>query len=142
MTGLMRGIDHTAVAVRDADVAMRYYIDELGLVMLGDEIADDPGVRLVYLGAGADVIQLVQPVREGPVATWIEERGEGLHHVCFEVEDIPRALEGIPGQSGCTVFRGGRDRLACFLAGTPSGVNIELTETEPSRVEPHKAGKG
>ncbi|WBU37088.1 VOC family protein [Homoserinibacter sp. YIM 151385] len=128
----MRAIDHVAVAVRDADSAMRYYLDVLGLELVGDEVAEDPGVRLVYLAAGPDRVQLVQPLRPGPVQTWIEERGEGLHHVCFEVGDIPAVLGGIPGQAERPVFRGGRGRRACFLAETPTGVNIELTETEPS----------
>ncbi|MGO1769825.1 MAG: VOC family protein [Microbacterium sp.] len=130
--GPIRSIDHTAVAVRDADAAIRYYVDDLGLELVGDEIADDPGVRLVYLAAGPDTVQLVSPVRPGPVAAWIEEHGEGLHHICFEVEDIPAALERFPGQAERPVFRGGRSRRACFLAGTPEGVSIELTESEPS----------
>ena len=130
----MKGIDHVAVAVHNADTAMRYYIDELGLELVGDEIADDPGVRLVYLAAGNDRVQLVAPFRPGPVATWLETHGEGLHHICFEVADIPVALAAITGQDGRPVFRGGRDRRACFLDSTPAGVNIELTETEPSLI--------
>lgn len=129
---LMRGIDHVAVAVLDADASMRYYVDDLGLELIGDEIADDPGVRLVYLAAGDDRVQLVQPIRPGPVATWIEERGEGLHHICFEVSDIPDVLMAIAGQGERPIFRGGRGRRACFLAATPVGVNIELTESHAS----------
>ena len=45
----IKAIDH--VAVRDGDRAMRYYIDTLGLELIGDEVADDPGVRLIYLAA-------------------------------------------------------------------------------------------
>ncbi len=47
----IKAIDHVALAVRDGDRAMRYYIDTLGLELIGDEVADDPGVRLIYLAA-------------------------------------------------------------------------------------------
>jgi methylmalonyl-CoA/ethylmalonyl-CoA epimerase len=128
----MKAIDHVAVAVLDADRSMKYYVDGLGLTVVGDEIADDPGVRLVYLAAGDHRVQLVQPLRPGPVAEWIDKCGEGLHHICFEVDDISTVLADIPGQADRPIFRGGRGRKACFLANTPQGVNVELTESEPS----------
>ncbi|MFJ4207979.1 VOC family protein [Paenarthrobacter sp. NPDC089675] len=127
----LKAIDHVAIAVKDADQALGYYVDRLGLKVVGDEIADDPGVRLVYLSVGADRIQLVQPLRPGPVADWIHERGEGLHHICFEVEDIESVLFDMPQEVHRSIFRGGRKRRACFLGDTPEGVNLELTESQP-----------
>lgn len=128
----MKAIDHVAIAVLNADQSMTYYVDGLGLKVVGDEIADDPGVRLVYLAAGDHRVQLVQPLRPGPVSEWIDKRGEGLHHICFEVEDISAVLVDIPGEAERPIFRGGRGRKACFLGNTPTGVNVELTESDPS----------
>jgi methylmalonyl-CoA epimerase len=124
-------VDHIGVAVHDADEALAYYTDQLRLKPVGDEIAPDPGVRLVYLDAGNLLIQLVQPVREGPVAAFLRARGEGLHHVCFQVDRIEPVLQGLPGEAGARIFGGGRDRRACFLLSEPNGVRIELTEREP-----------
>ena len=126
----MKSIDHVAIAVTDADAAIPYYTDVLGLTLIGDEIAEDPGVRLVYLAAGDDKVQLVQPVRPGPVADWIGHHGEGLHHICFEVDDIPGSMQALDLRPERPVFRGGRGRRACFVADTPTGINIELTESK------------
>lgn len=129
--GLLHAIDHVAVAVRSVEAALAYYTGVLGMPVVHDEVADDPGVRLVYLDAGPVTFQLVCPVRPGPVRDFLVEHGEGLHHVCFSVRDIPAVLAALPGQDAVTVFRGGRDRRACFIAGAPPGVRIELTEQDP-----------
>ncbi len=128
---LLGHIDHVAIAVRDTDASLPYYTDTLGLVTLGDEDADDPGVRLTYLASGTTSLQLVQPLRPGPVSQFLDERGEGLHHVCFAVANIEDTLGRLPGESGSRVFLGGRGRRACFLTGTANGALIELTEFEP-----------
>lgn len=127
----LRWLDHAAIAVADIDAALPYYEETLGLKVVHDEIADDPGVRLCYLDAGNAYIQLVEPVRPGPVQQFLDEHGEGLHHICFAVDDIPRMLAAADDGNGVQVFMGGRERLACFLSGTPTGVLIELTETTP-----------
>ncbi|HLH59015.1 MAG TPA: VOC family protein [Streptosporangiaceae bacterium] len=124
-------VDHVAIAVRDADAALPYYTQRLGLPVIGDEIAEEPGVRLVYLDAGNTFVQLVQPVRPGPVAGWLDEHGEGLHHICFAAPDLAEVL-GTLGDSA-PIFRGGRGRNACFLSDRPNNVAVELTESEPSR---------
>lgn len=128
----LQAVDHVAVAVHDTDKALPYYTDHLGLAVVGDENADDPGVRLTYLDGGNTSLQLVQPLRDGPVSRFLAERGEGLHHVCFTVERIEHALAAIPGQADAAIFQGGRNRRACFLLGEPSGVRIELTERQPA----------
>lgn len=129
-----RRIDHIAVAVWDADVAEKYYTEQLGLQRVHDEFTEEPGVRLTYLDAGNAFIQLVQPFRPGPVEDFLRAQGEGLHHICFAVDDINRATSLLPGQSEAGIFMGGRGRLACFLLGNPKGVRIELTETRPRGV--------
>lgn len=131
-------IDHVAVAVADADAASTYYCKQLGLTLDHDERLPAIGVRLMYLRPGTDgsaaaTVQLVQPIGDGPVADFLAERGEGLHHVCFAVPDIDDALNALPGERGTGVFTGGRGRRACFLSTRPSGALIELTETGTPR---------
>lgn len=128
---LFEGIDHVAIAVSDTDTALRYYTEVLRLRVVHDEIADDPGVRLTYLDGGGTYLQLVQPVRNGPVSDFIAERGEGLHHICFLAASIADAVQQMPGESDARVFLGGRGRRACFLLHSPENVRIELTETDP-----------
>lgn len=131
-----RGLDHVAIAVRDADAAIDYWTGTMGFELSGDEVADDPGVRLVYLShPGQDVcVQVIQPVRDdAAAAVWLREHGEGLHHICVRADDIAQFAEAVPGEPAPALFRAGRRRSACFLTGEPNGVKIEVTETHPSR---------
>jgi methylmalonyl-CoA/ethylmalonyl-CoA epimerase len=127
-----RDIDHVAVAVADADEAAGRFIALLGLTVVADEIADEPGVRLVHLAgpgaAGPTTLQLVQPLRAGPVRDHLDQHGEGIHHICFTVVSVPGALADMPGEEDARIFTGGRGRPACFLAARPGGALIELVE--------------
>jgi methylmalonyl-CoA epimerase len=123
-------VDHVGIAVHDTRAALRHYTDRLGLRLVGDEEAAEPGVRLTYLDAGNTFLQLVQPLRDGPVAAFLRESGEGLHHVCLNVDHIDRALQQLGATSPAGVFRGGRGRRACFLAEEPNGVLLELAERD------------
>ncbi|WP_127933871.1 VOC family protein [Nonomuraea polychroma] len=88
-------VDHVGIAAHNADQAMPFYVERLGLTVIGDERAADPGVRLVYIDGGNVMLQLVEPYREGPVARFLRERGEGLHHVCFNVRGIGASLAAL-----------------------------------------------
>lgn len=136
MTPRVRRIDHVGVAVDDAEAAILAYAS-LGLSVTHDELLPDVGVRLVYLspdhttiGMEASTVQLVQPVGPGAVHEWMLEHGEGIHHICFAIDDVIAYLEST-GADGAAVFRGGRGRRACFMRGTTHGAIIELTESEP-----------
>lgn len=128
-----RSIDHIAIAVWNIDEALPYYRDQLGFGLIEEENLPSAGVRLVYLDAGNTMIQLLEPIGETPIRAFLEEKGEGLHHLCLAVDHIPALLNRLPGEADRTVVMGGRGRRACFLNRKPSGVPIELTELEPYR---------
>ncbi|SFS55982.1 VOC family protein [Paenibacillus sp. BC26] len=128
---MIRTIDHIAIAVWDIDASLPYYTDVLGLSLLEDEMLPSAGVRLAYLQAGNVMIQLVQPIGETAIRKHLEEKGEGLQHICFGVEDIPATLGSLPGEHNVQVKMGGRRRRACFIGAKPNSVPIELTELEP-----------
>jgi methylmalonyl-CoA/ethylmalonyl-CoA epimerase len=132
----MRRIDHVAIVTADADRAAAWFVDTFGMRLIGDELVDSAGVRLLYLApADADpdaetMLQFVQPVAAGAAADFLATRGEGLHHVCFGVDEIDEVLAAV-GQEPSTIFMGGRERRACFVdRGT---ILVELTETQPWR---------
>lgn len=129
-------IDHIGVAVEDADAAVATYLS-LGLSVFHDETLHDVGVRLVYLGPGdrgdrieATAVQVVQPVGPGAVQRWMAEHGPGIHHICFAVDDVA-AFTRSAAIDESAVFRGGRDRRACFIPASLHGAIIELTDTDP-----------
>lgn len=131
-----RRIDHVAVAVEDADRAAQWYVDALGFEVVGDEVVQSANVRLVYVAPPnvdetATVVQLAQPLGPGRVMSHLQTTGEGLHHVCFAVDDI-RGFVTAQNQPESDIFVAGRARLACFLSEKPAGVLVEITETERS----------
>lgn len=130
--GRFGSIHHVAIAVVDIEQTVALFEERYGLRQVHSEIAEEPGVRLAYLDGGAVYVQLVQPIREGAVQTFLEERGEGLHHVCFEVPDIYATARELNAAGESSVFLGGQGRLACFLEDTPAGALIELVEAAPS----------
>lgn len=133
--GPFKRLDHVGIAVWDADALIPYYRETLGLELVGDELADQPGTRLVYFRAGDAFIQLVQPVSStADIREWLVEHGEGIHHFCLAVDDLSDAAAVSEHPEDVAVFRAGRRRNACFLNGVaPSAVKIEVTELRPSR---------
>jgi catechol 2,3-dioxygenase-like lactoylglutathione lyase family enzyme len=127
--GTFRRIDHVGVVVRDIELTRAAYVRDFGLEPDGEEVVDSVNVRLAYLKCLGDrdpaYLQLVQPLGPGPAADFLAEHGEGLHHVCFGVPDISRALRQIDGEADTAVFQGGRGRAACFLGTRPDNVLIE-----------------
>lgn len=129
--GMFERIDHVAIAVWDIDRALPYYLDTLKLSLVHDELLPQVGVRLAYLDAGNTFIQLVEPTDSPSIRKFLEERGEGLHHICFAVQQLPEVLNSIDGEEQAQIFKGGRRRYCAFMLNPPNGLTIELTENEP-----------
>lgn len=129
-------LDHVGIVVRDADQALKYYATELRMPVIHDERLEHIGVRLVYLDMTNAFLQLVEPIGDGAVRDHFEQYGEGLHHICLSVPDIPQVLTMLAGEASSVVFQGGRGRLACFLQAKPNGVLLELTENTARATAP------
>ncbi len=91
---MIRRINHIAIVVANLDEALRTYQDRLGLAMVKRLLMPDQEVEIAFLPAGESVIELIQPVTEtSGVAKYLASRGEGLHHICLEVEDVRSTME-------------------------------------------------
>src|SRR5215469_16120754 len=90
-------IDHVAIIVRNIEQALGFYRDTLGIVP--SEIREVPSeqVRIAFLpmgGPGGSEIELIEPTSpDSSLSRFLENRGEGLHHICLEVESIDAALQ-------------------------------------------------
>jgi methylmalonyl-CoA/ethylmalonyl-CoA epimerase len=126
---LLRRLDHVAVLVRSTEDALRFYEGHLGLRVHSSEEIDRPHVRLTYLDAGNAYVQLVEPLDdESPLVEWIAEHGEGLHHICFGVDDVPAAVAALSDDGAEVTLGTGRGRVSSFLTNSTNGVRIECTE--------------
>lgn len=90
----IKKINHVAIVVQDIDEALGFWRDQLGLEL--DHIEDVPsqGSKVAFMPVGESEVELVQPTDpESGLGKYLEKRGEGLHHLCIEVDDIEAMLE-------------------------------------------------
>ena len=94
-----KGLDHVAIVVADLDAAIRTYRDVLGLELAEIEEVPEQQVKTAIFGHGMGRIELICPtVKNSGVARFLEKRGEGLHHLCVEVDNIEAALEALKAE--------------------------------------------
>jgi methylmalonyl-CoA epimerase len=89
-------LHHVAVVVPDADEALKFYRDTLGLEVTADQVMTEQNVRGVLLSYGESEIEILEPTdTESGVARFLASRGSTLHHFCFSTPDIRAELERI-----------------------------------------------
>ncbi len=89
----IKKIDHIGIAVKDIASVLSFYSEALGLENLGFEVVEDQGVRVAFLPVGESRFELLEPLNEdSPVAKFIAKRGEGIHHICLDVDDVSETL--------------------------------------------------
>jgi methylmalonyl-CoA/ethylmalonyl-CoA epimerase len=128
---MIRRLDHVAIAVADTERALEYFSGQLGLSVVARDVIEKPPARLTYLDAGNAYIQLVEPLdRASAIAAHLAEHGEGIHHICFGVDDVEQtARELAMGDGGHVNVGSGRGRVSAFVPGPARcGVTIECTE--------------
>jgi len=135
-------LDHVAIATPDLDAGSAPY-RALGLTPEGaDELVESQGVLVRAFHVGDTLIELLTPTREdSPIATFLQKKGAGLHHIAFRVPDIEREMQRLR-QEGATLLndapRMGRagTRVAFTHPKWGGGVLIELVE-HPREGAPH-----
>jgi len=104
--GPFRKIEHIGIAVRDLDEAVARYEQTMGTACYKRETVESEGVETAFFRTGEGKIELVAATRgDSPVARFLEKRGEGMHHVAFEVADIRAEMERCR-KLGCTLLEG------------------------------------
>ncbi|MEW5850799.1 MAG: methylmalonyl-CoA epimerase [Myxococcota bacterium] len=89
----VKKLDHLGIAVKDLEEARAFWEQALGIACTGVEELPERGIKVAFLPLGEVRIELIAPTREGSeVSKFLETRGPGLHHICFETEDCAAAL--------------------------------------------------
>ncbi|MBW1659369.1 MAG: methylmalonyl-CoA epimerase [Deltaproteobacteria bacterium] len=131
---MIKKIDHIAVAVKDVEKAAEFYEKVLGLELGGIEEVEGMDVKVGFIPIGDTRIELVQPLDpKSGVAKFIEKRGEGIHHICYEVDNVKEALETYKERGAIlideTPRKGAHNSLVGFIhPKSTGGVLTELTE--------------
>jgi len=133
-----RHINHVCLAVRDIEATIAFYQNVLGAGNAEVEEISDQGVLASLLRVGGSQLELIQPTDpEGGVARFIERKGEGMHHICFEVEDIQGTLDGLNAEGIELIDKTPREGLSGTIAflhpRATGGVLIELVDQDTAR---------
>lgn len=134
---MIKKISHIAVIVPDLDEAMKFWVEALGLELSHVEHVEDQAVDVGFLPVGESDIELLKPFTDDSgVAKFLQKKGPGIHHICFEVDDINATLANLK-EKGIqlineepTIGSGGKKIAFVHPKGT-GGVLIELYELPP-----------
>ena len=131
---LLTEIDHIAIAVKDLEAAIAFYQNAFGATVDHREVVESDGVEEALLKVAESYIQLLTPTRpDSPVAKAIENRGEGLHHIGYRVNNCAEALAAMIAAGATAIDKaprpGSRGTTVAFMHPKGSfGTLIELVQ--------------
>jgi len=129
----MRAVDHIGIAVRSIEERLKLY-RILGLEASSEEEVASEKVRVAFLPAAGTRIELLEPTAaESPIGSFLAKRGEGIHHICFRVEDIRATMSELKARGFRLLSEeplpGAEGSLVCFIhPSSGGGVLIELSQ--------------
>ena len=132
----VKKIDHIGIAVKNLDETMKFYQEALGLKTVATEVVEDQKVRIAFIPVGDSEVELIESTSpDGPVAKFIESRGEGLQHIAFRVENIEEALQELKNKGIRLIDekprKGGGGAMIAFVhPKATNGVLVEITQRE------------
>ena len=133
-----RHINHVCIAVSDIDDTLAFYREVFGTGAAEVEDIDDQAVRAALVRVGGSQIEFIQPTDpSGGVARFIERRGEGVHHIAFEVDDLQASLDALGAHGVRLIDSAPREGLSGMIGfihpRSTRGVLIELVDQDTAR---------
>ena len=132
--GTMKKIEHIGIAVKNLEVSNKIYEKLLGVASYKEEEEATEGVKTSFFQVGPNKIELLEATNDNsPIAKFIEKRGEGIHHIAFDVEDILEEMERLQ-QEGFVLLnekpkKGADNKWVAFLhPKETNGVLVELCQ--------------
>jgi len=127
-------IDHLGIAVKSVADGERFWTDALGLVCEGSETIEEQKVATAFFPVGESEVELLEPTAaDSPVAKFLEKKGEGIHHVAFQVENIEAALNELKEKGVRLIdetprYGAGGAKIAFIHPAATRGILVELCE--------------
>jgi methylmalonyl-CoA/ethylmalonyl-CoA epimerase len=140
---MITAIDHLGIAVKSLDEAVPLYENALGLKCLGREEVASQKVRTAFFDAGGVHLELLEPTSpESPIAKFLTDRGEGIHHIAFRTDNIDGQLKQASGAGVRLIhekpFDGAAGKLVAFLhPKSTRGVLTEFCMPKPGATAAH-----
>jgi methylmalonyl-CoA/ethylmalonyl-CoA epimerase len=129
-------VDHIGVAVKSLSDTLKFYQDILGLELQGTEIVDEQKVKVAFLPIGDTEVELLESTdADGPIAKFIEKKGEGIQHIAFRVPNIEEAIAEMKAKGVKMIdekprYGAGGAKIAFCHPKSTNGVLVELSERE------------
>ncbi len=127
-------MDHLGIAVNSIDETKRFWADVLGLKFEGSEIVEEQKVTTAFFPVGDIAVELLESTApDGPIARYLEKKGEGIQHIAFRVENVKKALEELK-EKGIKLIDekprkgAGGAKIAFLHPRSTHGVLVELCE--------------
>jgi methylmalonyl-CoA/ethylmalonyl-CoA epimerase len=127
-------IDHLGVAVKSIDAGRNFWTDVLGLRFEGTETVAEQKVTTAFFPVGESEVELLESTApDGPIAKYLEKRGEGIQHIAFRVENLEEALAELKAKGIQLIDEkprkgAGGAKIAFIHPKATSGVLVELCE--------------
>jgi methylmalonyl-CoA/ethylmalonyl-CoA epimerase len=131
----MNKVEHIGIAVSDIKVAGDIYERLLNTSVYKTETVQSEGVLTAFLRTGPNKVELLQALNDdSPIAKFIAKKGEGIHHIAFEVDDIVVEMQRLKSEGFVLLNdqpkRGADNKLVCFVhPKSANGVLIELCQS-------------
>jgi len=130
----MKKVEHIGIAVKNIEEASITYAKLLGKNLYKTEVVESEGVLTVFYSIGESKIELLESQKsDSAIAKFIEKKGEGIHHIAFEVDDIYSEMQRLRNEGFLllneTPKKGADNKLICFVhPKSANGVLIELCQ--------------
>jgi len=131
---MLKRINHIAIAVNNLEEASRFYQEVMGLTPSGVEVVTAQKTKVGFFKIGESNIELVQPAEpDSPLTKFLETKGQGIHHICLEVEDVEAEVKAYLDKGATLIDQKPRPgahntKVAFIHPKSSSGVLIELCE--------------
>jgi methylmalonyl-CoA/ethylmalonyl-CoA epimerase len=131
---MIKKVSHIAIAVPDIEEGAKFYAEKLGLAMVGREDVAGSKVTVGFIPVGETRIELLQPdAPDSPITKFLEIRGPGLQHICFEVDDVVAELKRLDAAGVKLIDKvphpGAHGTMVAFIhPSATGGVLVELSQ--------------
>lgn len=129
-------VDHIGIAVKSIDEALKFYEDVLGIKCVSQEVVEEQKVKVAFLPIGDTEVELLESTDEdGPVARFIERKGEGIQHIAYKVDDIEKSIKELKEKGIRMIdeeprYGAGGAKIAFLHPKSTFGVLIELCQRD------------
>jgi len=127
-------VDHIGIAVKNMNEALKLYQNILGLKLVTTEVVEEQKVKVGFIPVGDSEIELLESTSPaGPVAKFIESRGEGVQHIALRVDNVEQALEELKAKGFRLIdekprYGAGKARIAFLHPKGTGGILLEISE--------------